>query len=642
MKRIQDARQKRSVLIGWAFSYFIILLIPMITIVANYFYYVYVIREGICYANELVLDNLSASVDSYLEKQISFYSYVYSDDDLYSIMSNAKKNNYFYSDVAAVKVKLNAYGDNMANMSCLLYLPEKDYVIYNDGASDSEKIYNTYRFCFDDMISYEEWMNILGAEYKNKFFVERFLHHKSDSPSLVYATSITHSAHKPMNIFISIPSAEIEELVALLSPGSKFVLCIDGEVGMAASCTGMEEISDDILNACNEREGSLFKTQNYMVIKKASFRKEISYYLLIPQEALHVQLKYVRYVFVWSIILTLLTGAICAAFLVKWNFRPISNLMQKIIGTPNWNGNEYKWIEKAYFGIVKEKDEIQKQILNMKKDIDCNNLLAIMKGRSTEKGENIISVEPGQKLYLVGFMLPFNDDKQMILDELVFFTVENIFIELMADYTYYKIEDGQYLSFLFLVDEKEAEWRNTCVERAEFVCEFLHEKWNIKMMAVVFEETDEIGKLRYLYRQMVTLFEGGKLQDKIGVVNYQLKRNSDDAKSRLVESMKDYIREHYREPELNVNIIADALGKNPRYISKIFKEEMKEGMPEYINRMRIKNAMTLMQAGELKIDEIINMSGYVSMATFRRSFIKIIGMTPGKYMEDWKNEILNK
>lgn len=640
-KLFQGIKQKRSVLIGWTFSYIIILLIPVVTIVINYFYYVHVIRDGISRANELVLDNLSASVDGYLEQQIAFYSYVYMEDDFYSVMSNPQKNAHFYTDSASVKTKINLYGDNLRNISCFLYLPEKNYVIYSDGANDCEKVYNTYRFYFREMVNYDEWMGVLEAKYKNEFIMSRFVHHKTEEQCLTYATSIVRSEHMPINIFISIPVTEIAELASSMSENLKFVVCIDGDASIAVTNKGVHEIGDEIKSICGEQEKFIAETENYIVIKEESFHKDISYFLLIPQEEVHTQLKYVQYVFALSVILTLAVGAICAFYLVKWNFKPMSNLLQKMLGNIKWSGNEYKWIEKAYFGIIKEKDAIRKQITDMKKDMDCNNLLAIMKGRSIEKGKNIIAVEQGQKLFLVGFMLPFYDDNQVLLDELVIFTVENIFTELMVDYKYYKIEDGQYLSFLFLVNKEEEQWRNVCVERTEFVCDFMYEKWNVKTMAVVFEETDEIGKLRYLYKQMVILFESGKLQNKVGVVDCQVAKTYKEGKSKLVENIKDYIKEHYTEPELNVNIVADALDKNPRYISKIFKDEMKEGIPEYINRLRIKYALMLMQTEDLKIDQIISMSGYVSMATFRRSFIKYTGMTPGKYVENWKNEFLN-
>lgn len=112
-------------------------------------------------------------------------------------------------------------------------------------------------------------------------------------------------------------------------------------------------------------------------------------------------------------------------------------------------------------------------------------------------------------------------------------------------------------------------------------------------------------------------------------VKYQREAES----RRLVKSIKEYVEENYTNCNLNITTIAEEITRNSRYVSKIFKEETGEGINDYINALRMKRAKELLLMRKYTIEEVGEMVGYASTRTFRRSFVKVVGVTPSDFME---------
>jgi len=134
-------------------------------------------------------------------------------------------------------------------------------------------------------------------------------------------------------------------------------------------------------------------------------------------------------------------------------------------------------------------------------------------------------------------------------------------------------------------------------------------------------KADGIEKIKDHFNQL--------LQFQIQAVSRQERYES---KGILAEVIR-YVEENYADYNLNLNTVADAIGKNSRHISRVFKEETKMGILDYINSIRIKKARELMASRKYTIEEVARQVGYNSVRTFRRAFVKITGEMPGAYME---------
>jgi len=69
-------------------------------------------------------------------------------------------------------------------------------------------------------------------------------------------------------------------------------------------------------------------------------------------------------------------------------------------------------------------------------------------------------------------------------------------------------------------------------------------------------------------------------------------------------------------------------------LSKIYKLETKEGLKDYLFRVRMEKAKHLLLSSDLKIYEITEQIGYLNTAYFIKVFKKHFGKTPQEYRED--------
>ncbi len=109
-----------------------------------------------------------------------------------------------------------------------------------------------------------------------------------------------------------------------------------------------------------------------------------------------------------------------------------------------------------------------------------------------------------------------------------------------------------------------------------------------------------------------------------------LSKNSSQTNYRIRDTIIHMIESKYSDPNLGISSIADELGKNGQYISRIFKEQTGESIVDYVNKIRIQKAKELLQENKLNQEEISIRVGYTNLRTFQRSYKKQEGTSPGK------------
>lgn len=96
-----------------------------------------------------------------------------------------------------------------------------------------------------------------------------------------------------------------------------------------------------------------------------------------------------------------------------------------------------------------------------------------------------------------------------------------------------------------------------------------------------------------------------------------------------IKNILTYCSEHYMEP-LCLDQLSRELHLSKYYISHMFKERMNISFPDFINGLRIEHACTLLERSS-DITEAAFSSGFSSIRTFNRSFIKNMGMAPREF-----------
>lgn len=99
----------------------------------------------------------------------------------------------------------------------------------------------------------------------------------------------------------------------------------------------------------------------------------------------------------------------------------------------------------------------------------------------------------------------------------------------------------------------------------------------------------------------------------------------------IVKNAKIYTKEHFMDPDLSLQEVADAVGISRTYFSKVFKELTGEKYWDYLTQYRVNQARILLTETNMTQAEISEKIGYSSVYHFSRKFKEIVGVSPNKY-----------
>ena len=90
-----------------------------------------------------------------------------------------------------------------------------------------------------------------------------------------------------------------------------------------------------------------------------------------------------------------------------------------------------------------------------------------------------------------------------------------------------------------------------------------------------------------------------------------------------------YIKEHFTDNTLTLTAVAQHFYLSPSYLTKIIKDKTSLSFTDYLNRLRIDLAETLIQENpSMTFNEIAQRCGYNSQHYFSRAFKNYTGLTP--------------
>lgn len=100
--------------------------------------------------------------------------------------------------------------------------------------------------------------------------------------------------------------------------------------------------------------------------------------------------------------------------------------------------------------------------------------------------------------------------------------------------------------------------------------------------------------------------------------------------SELIHRCLDYIDFHYAEA-LSLSLLAEHLSVSTVYLSALFKKEMDVNLSVYIQDVRLRQALLLLNSTKLPVQEIAARCGFLDENYFSRIFKKKHGMSPREY-----------
>lgn len=103
------------------------------------------------------------------------------------------------------------------------------------------------------------------------------------------------------------------------------------------------------------------------------------------------------------------------------------------------------------------------------------------------------------------------------------------------------------------------------------------------------------------------------------------------ALSPIVRRTRQYLREHFADPELSLESVAGALGVSPVYLSRLVKQETGTTFIALLTQIRISRAVQLLSSTGRSIADIGEAVGYESQHYFSTAFKKVVGVSPIRY-----------
>ncbi|MHA0855546.1 AraC family transcriptional regulator [Paenibacillus sp. CMAA1364] len=177
-------------------------------------------------------------------------------------------------------------------------------------------------------------------------------------------------------------------------------------------------------------------------------------------------------------------------------------------------------------------------------------------------------------------------------------------------------------------------------------------KWSAytteRMRSLIESIHDENVQSKEGYRYMIK----AKLYEMLALIYRDVPRNSQqkniefsingNIRSRdmleKLERIFSYVEDHYREP-ITLKEIAEYMGFDSFYFSKMFKKNTGKNFTTFLNDYRLNKAKWLLLTGDEPMIEVAEASGFGSVKTFHHLFKEATGISPLKYRKTLAGKI---
>ncbi len=106
--------------------------------------------------------------------------------------------------------------------------------------------------------------------------------------------------------------------------------------------------------------------------------------------------------------------------------------------------------------------------------------------------------------------------------------------------------------------------------------------------------------------------------------------------NKTIDKIAKYISENYMQ-NLTLGQIAAQFYISPYHLSRLFKKTMDISIVEYINSVRVRAAMHLLDTTSLKVTDIAEKTGFQTSSHFSRVFKTSTGLSPNRYRKYYRN-----
>lgn len=107
----------------------------------------------------------------------------------------------------------------------------------------------------------------------------------------------------------------------------------------------------------------------------------------------------------------------------------------------------------------------------------------------------------------------------------------------------------------------------------------------------------------------------------------------------IASSVIQYCSLNYKNSDISLGLIAKELNLSRSYISYIFSKVLKLNFSNYVNSLRMSDAVDLLKHSDYSITYIANVVGFGTTRTFNRVFQSLNGTTPSEFKKQNADKI---
>lgn len=138
------------------------------------------------------------------------------------------------------------------------------------------------------------------------------------------------------------------------------------------------------------------------------------------------------------------------------------------------------------------------------------------------------------------------------------------------------------------------------------------------------------------YRQ--TMLKGYFLALFSEILDMMPMRNFKPDENQALRTVVQYCSRNYTK-ELSLAILEEELHLSKYYISHLFGDKLGISFNDYVNSLRVSESCRLLRVSDKSITEIAGASGFGTLRTFNRAFIKQMGISPSDYKKKNRGEM---
>jgi transcriptional regulator GlxA family with amidase domain len=105
--------------------------------------------------------------------------------------------------------------------------------------------------------------------------------------------------------------------------------------------------------------------------------------------------------------------------------------------------------------------------------------------------------------------------------------------------------------------------------------------------------------------------------------------------SQPLRELQVWMIEHLRD-DLTIDRLAERMGLSPRHFTRVCLRETRMNPGQFVDRMRVEAAQQMIDSSAMGLKEIADASGFQTADSMRRTFLRVLGITPAEYTKRFK------